>query len=138
MEGVLEIQRRAHEELDELEQAIVNELIEPAPTHKARLFQETTAANLLRQISLTAQHLDSLYEDADLERQKDIEKITIVGDEFGNFYSQLKAVKDAHRRYPTERLVDDSEFQALLLSSRPSEQGTAAFYFFCSFSHPRS
>lgn len=131
MEGVLETQRRAHEEVDRLELAVVTELLEPAPTHRGRLMQEQTAAAMLEQLMRTAQHLRSLYQDLDNDRQREVEAITIAGaagGEFGNFYARLKDVKDAHRRFPTDRPIDDSEFQALLSSCRPSEESTMSCF----------
>lgn len=118
MEGTLELQRRAHEEIDRLEQAIVNEFLVPENTLKGRLRQELTVSALLDQISLTSAQLLSLYADEDASRQADIDAKSISQGEFGNFYTHLKEVKDFHRRTPGDRPIDGIEFQALVHSCR--------------------
>jgi splicing factor 3A subunit 3 len=128
MEGILRVQRREHEEIDRLENTIVNVLLDPATTHKARLMQELTAAKLLDQLTRTAQHCATLYADPQTDRDAEIERITVVNSEFGNFYNDLKEVKDVHRRLPTDRPVDDSEFEALLYSAHTTDEAFDALF----------
>lgn len=126
MEGVIEVQRRAHEDIDRLETAIALELLDPSLNQKSRLMQELTAAALLDQIGQTAAMCRDLYlnEDINSDRSKELYNLTVPPGEFGGFYTRLKELKDYHRRFPTGRPVDNSEFEALLTSCRPSEEGT--------------
>ncbi|PJF16515.1 Prp9p [Paramicrosporidium saccamoebae] len=128
MDGILDVQRREHEEVDRLEQRIVQELIDAESTQKGRLMQERMANALFDQMQRTALHLGSLYEDVEGERQREIESITITNNEFGDFYTRLKELKDVHRRFPSNQPIDDSEFESLVNSCRVTEEAFEALF----------
>lgn len=126
MESAVEVQRREHEEMEKLELAMVEELLQSErvmPTAKARLAHELTASALLDQIQRTAQHLLTAYEDVDGARAADMQRLTISGDDtLGSFYGRLKEVKDSHRRHPMDKSLDEVEFASLVASARVSEE----------------
>lgn len=130
MESAVEVQRREHEEMEKLELAMVEELLqsegqgkEGMPTAKAQLAHELTASALLDQIQRTARHLLTAYEDVDGARVADIQRLTISGDDtLGSFYGRLKEVKDGHRRHPMDKSLDEVEFASLVASARVSEE----------------
>lgn len=65
MESILEQQRSAHEEIERLEQAIVDQHLKNPKTHKERLTHEHRVCEFLDRISSRSQFLFNLYEDTD-------------------------------------------------------------------------
>ncbi|KAJ3176528.1 hypothetical protein HDU87_005222 [Geranomyces variabilis] len=111
MDSILELQRRAHEELERLEEAIVEERVTKPKGHKEKLLQDHRVNALLDRIQARSQYLLSLYQDADGSRKAEIDAITGTSD-FSEFYSRLKDVKDYHRRSPNVGVEPmDVEFQ---------------------------
>ncbi|CAG8537474.1 18408_t:CDS:10 [Acaulospora morrowiae] len=101
MESILEQQRKAHEEIERLEQAIVGQFINDPKSHKERLIREHRASDFLDRISSRSKFLYELYDDADGARKAEIDALSGTS-EFSEFYGRLKAIKDYHRRYPNE------------------------------------
>lgn len=99
MDSIFELQRRTHEEIERLEQAIVDERMTKSKTHKERLIQEHRVSQLLDRIQNRSQFLLDLYRDEDGARKREIDAITGVSD-FAEFYSRLRDIKDYHRRAP--------------------------------------
>lgn len=58
-------------------------------------------ALLLQRYNATTRKLRSLYEDEDKNREKELRAIA-GPNEFAEFYSRFKSLKDAHRRNPDE------------------------------------
>ncbi|KAF9429836.1 hypothetical protein BGZ94_009298 [Podila epigama] len=117
MDSVLEIQRRHHEEVDRLEQAIVDQFMLNPKTHKERLLQEHTVAGYLDRISGRCKGLSVLYKDEDGSRKKEMDSMS-GANEFGEFYERLKKIKDHHRKYPNET-VEPMELE--FMDQKPSE-----------------
>ncbi|PKC73150.1 hypothetical protein RhiirA1_530621 [Rhizophagus irregularis] len=105
MESILEQQRKAHEEIERLEQAIVDQFIKETKSvglqHKERLIREHRVSDFLDRISSRSKFLHELYEDTDGARKTEIDALSGTS-EFSEFYGRLKAIKDYHRRYPNE------------------------------------
>ncbi|KAJ3051597.1 hypothetical protein HK097_007378 [Rhizophlyctis rosea] len=101
MESILEQQRKAHEEIERLENAATAELLQKSKTHKDKLMQEQRVNKSLERIQSRSQFLLDLYEDQDGARKSEIMAISGATD-FGEFYERLKKLKDYHRRYPNE------------------------------------
>lgn len=125
MEGILELQRRTHEVVDHLEEAIVQAMLQQAKTHKGRLMQEHFVSSLLDQININAERLESFYAD-DTLRNAELETITISSgssgsSDTGNFYEQLKGIKDRHRRLGTT-IEDLVETEAIMGSARLTDE----------------
>ncbi|KAG0003836.1 hypothetical protein BGZ80_005727, partial [Entomortierella chlamydospora] len=110
-------QRRLHEEIDRLEQAIVDQFMLNPKTHKERLLQEHTVDGYLDRISARSKDLQVLYKDEDGSRKKEMDAISGTN-EFGEFYNRLKKVKDHHRRYPNEA-VEPMELE--FMDQQPTE-----------------
>lgn len=114
MEGILELQRRSHEIVDHLEEAITQAMVQQPKTQKGRLLQEHYVSSLLDQIVESSDLLESLYADSE-GRQIDLDRVTLPeGDSFGSFYDQLKSIKDRHRRLEStiEDLVEAESIKA--------------------------
>ncbi|CAG8475925.1 582_t:CDS:2 [Diversispora eburnea] len=101
MESILEQQRKAHEEIERLEQTIVEQFINEPKTHKERLSREHRVSDFLDRISSRSKFLYDLYDDSDNARKAEIDELSGTS-EFSEFYGRLKAIKDYHRRYPNE------------------------------------
>ncbi|CAG8556524.1 7632_t:CDS:10 [Ambispora leptoticha] len=101
MESILEQQRKAHEEIERLEQAIVDQFMKDPKSHKERLTREHRVSDFLDRISSRSKFLYELYEDSDGARKNEIDALSGTS-EFSEFYGRLKAIKDYHRRYPNE------------------------------------
>ncbi|KAF9163420.1 hypothetical protein BGX21_001359 [Mortierella sp. AD011] len=117
MDNVLDTQRRLHEEIDRLEQAIVDQFMLNPKTHKERLLQEHTVDGYLDRISARSKDLQVLYKDGDGSRKKEMDAISGTN-EFGEFYNRLKKIKDHHRRYPNEA-VEPMELE--FMDQQPTE-----------------
>ncbi|KAF8977477.1 hypothetical protein BGZ46_007345 [Entomortierella lignicola] len=117
MDSVLDTQRRLHEEVDRLEQAIVDQFMLNPKTHKERLLQEHTVDGYLDRISSRSKDLQVLYKDEDGSRKKEMDAIS-GSNEFGEFYNRLKKIKDHHRKYPNE-VVEPMELE--FLDQQPTE-----------------
>ncbi|ORX89740.1 hypothetical protein K493DRAFT_305538 [Basidiobolus meristosporus CBS 931.73] len=101
MDSILEKQRRTHEEIERLEQAIVDQFLTEAVTHRAKLARDHKVSEYVDKITAKNGNLLKFYEDKDGARAKEIEKISGAS-EFSEFYQRLKDIKDYHRRYPNE------------------------------------
>ncbi|CAG8454244.1 9755_t:CDS:10 [Ambispora gerdemannii] len=101
MESILEQQRKAHEEIERLEQAIVDQFMKDPKSHKERLTREHRVSDFLDRISSRSKFLYELYDDSDGARKNEIDALSGTS-EFSEFYGRLKAIKDYHRRYPNE------------------------------------
>ncbi|KAG0274945.1 Splicing factor 3A subunit 3 [Linnemannia exigua] len=118
MDSVLETQRRLHEEIDRLEQAVVDQFMLNPKTLKERLLQEHTVDGFLDRISGRSTDLSALYKDEDESRKKEMETIS-GANEFGEFYNRLKKIKDHHRKYPNEA-VEPMEME--FMDQQPTEE----------------
>uniref|UniRef100_A0A0N5ABL2 Matrin-type domain-containing protein n=1 Tax=Syphacia muris TaxID=451379 RepID=A0A0N5ABL2_9BILA len=104
METVLETQRRLHEERDRLIDSMTKEFLHERKSHKERINADHRVRNLVRRFQVTTKKLCELYEDKDKVRTEELRAIA-GPNEFAEFYSRLKSLKDAHRRNPDEVAV---------------------------------
>ncbi|TPX33358.1 hypothetical protein SmJEL517_g03725 [Synchytrium microbalum] len=101
MDSLLEQQRRAHEEIDRLENLGMLELLAKPKTQKERVIQERRVSDYIDRIADKSQFLHRVYQDADESRKNEISAIS-GATEFTEFYQRLKSIKEYHRRYPNE------------------------------------
>ncbi|KAI9209555.1 uncharacterized protein BJ171DRAFT_560888 [Polychytrium aggregatum] len=101
MDTILERQRHAHEEIERLEAAMVQELVEPGKTHKEKLQTEHRVLKLLERSQDKSAELLKLYEDEHGLGKAELQAIA-GSNEFAEFYERLKTIKDYHRKYPNE------------------------------------
>ncbi|KAF8460627.1 splicing factor 3a subunit 3 [Kalaharituber pfeilii] len=98
---ILESERFIAEDLERLEQAIADRLLEEPKATRERLARDHQIARFVDRFQDQSKRLLELQRDADGSRAKEIESIS-RGDPFEEFYRQLAATKDFHRRYPNE------------------------------------
>jgi splicing factor 3A subunit 3 len=123
--AILEEQRSLCEDLERLEQACADRILEepktvrilspqrhPRPKFNAtyndcyeqirdRLVRDHQIAKFVDRFQQQSQRLLTLKTDADGALQKELESLT-THDPFDEFYRQLGGIKDFHRRYPNE------------------------------------
>lgn len=68
---------------------------------RERLSRDHEVADFLNRIDEQSKRLLDIYNNADGEREKEIQAIS-TGDQFEEFYKRLDEVKDFHKRYPNE------------------------------------
>jgi len=84
MNSVLEQQRRLHEEIERIENAIVDELLVKPKAHKEKIIQEHRVNNYLELIQERSKLLKNYYDDKDGSRKKEINSIS-GAQEFSEF-----------------------------------------------------
>ncbi|GAA5801610.1 hypothetical protein EDC94DRAFT_543742 [Helicostylum pulchrum] len=119
MDNVLEKQRSAHEDIERLEQAIVDQYMEDAKTHREKLYNEHVVDKFLTRIADKSEYLHELYQDKDGLRQSEMEALS-GSTEFSEFYERLKVIKEHHRKYPNET-VEPAEMEFIYLSQKKEE-----------------
>ncbi|RZF41487.1 hypothetical protein LSTR_LSTR000201 [Laodelphax striatellus] len=123
METILEQQRRYHEERERLMDAMVKEML-----HKKSSFRDTINSDhrlkiLLDQYMESTEKLKDLYEDRDGMRKEEVAALS-GPNEFGEFYSRLKNIKEFYWRLPNEICVPMSvEFEEITkMRENPTEE----------------
>lgn len=101
MEGLLEQQRRYHEERERLMDGMVGEVLMPPGSHKEVLNSEHRQRTMLDRYTECTVALKEIYEDKDGQRRDEVAALS-GPNEFAEFYSRLKQIKDFHRRHPGE------------------------------------
>ncbi|XP_064627346.1 splicing factor 3A subunit 3-like [Lineus longissimus] len=113
METLLEQQRRYHEERERLMDAQFKEMMHPTKTHREQINSEHRLRQLLDRYMECSAELRDLYEDKDGLRKEEVQALS-GPNEFAEFYSRLKTIKDFHRKHPNEISVPMSaEFEEL-------------------------
>ncbi|KAJ3108136.1 hypothetical protein HDU97_002048 [Phlyctochytrium planicorne] len=127
MSGVLESQRRVHEELERLEDAMVKAFLEKPKTQKEKLLQQHRLLKILDLIQGKSQQLLDSYQDQLRNRKSEISAITAVPgqQEFSEFYARLKSTKDYHRRFNNE-LAEPFDSGLIPQYSEKDEEGTTS------------
>ena len=98
---LLEEQRFLHEDLERLEQGISDRVADEPKHIRDRLNRDHQISGFLTRIQEQSKRLLDIYHDAEGLRLREIQSIS-TGDPFEEFYKQLGAIKDFHRRYPNE------------------------------------
>ncbi|GMR36592.1 hypothetical protein PMAYCL1PPCAC_06787 [Pristionchus mayeri] len=101
MESLLENQRSAHEERERITDSITKEFLAEKRTHKARINSDQRVKKLLERYEKLTEELEVAYKDENNGRSAELEAIA-GPNEFAEFYSRLKSLKDAHRKNPDE------------------------------------
>ncbi|MFH4979153.1 hypothetical protein AB6A40_005862 [Gnathostoma spinigerum] len=113
MESILETQRRLHEERDRLVDAMTKEFLHERKSHKEKINGDHRVKDLVDRYHAATRKLRVAYEDDDKSREAELRAIA-GPNEFAEFYSRLKSLKDAHRRNPDEVVTPLSlEFQKM-------------------------
>lgn len=130
METLLEQQRRYHEERERLLDAMVGENLVKKSTHRENLNSEHRQRAMLDRYSEATNLLREIYEDKDGQRKEEVQALS-GPNEFAEFYSRLKQIKDFHRRHPGEAIsvpmsVEFEELKKVRETGGDNEAGAVA------------
>ncbi|KAK8788213.1 hypothetical protein V5799_022010, partial [Amblyomma americanum] len=103
METLLEQQRRYHEERERLIDAQTKEMLHKKSTNREQINSDHRLKILLDRYMECTSTLKELYEDRDGLRKEEIAALS-GPNEFAEFYSRLRAIKEFHRKHPNERV----------------------------------
>ncbi|CEP10293.1 hypothetical protein [Parasitella parasitica] len=120
MDNILEKQRAVHEDLERLEQAIVDQYMDDAKTHREKLYNEHVVDKFLTRIADKSAYLSDLYQDKNGLRNSEMDALT-GSSEFSEFYERLKVIKEHHRNYPNET-VEPPEMEYIHLTQKKDEE----------------
>lgn len=116
---LLDEQRQVHEELERLEDAIAEHLLEDlphvrnSPSHfyvypsnrlqqiRGRLARDHDIARFLEQLETQSSRLLAIYEDVDGKKDEELRNLT-HGDPMESFMKEIGNIKTFHARYPNE------------------------------------
>ncbi|KAH7396124.1 hypothetical protein BKA66DRAFT_566630 [Pyrenochaeta sp. MPI-SDFR-AT-0127] len=98
---LLEDQRQFHEDLERLEDAIAERLLEDPPHIRDRLARDHDISRFLEQIESQSSRLLTIYQDVDGNKEDEVRGLT-HGDPMESFMKEIASVKDFHSRYPNE------------------------------------
>ncbi|KAJ1836446.1 Pre-mRNA-splicing factor sap61 [Coemansia sp. RSA 2711] len=118
MDSIVEQQRQAYEDVERLEQAIVDLMLQNLTKHRYRLIREQKINGLLEQIQSRSKHLLDLETDALGLRAK--ESAAMADGGFDEFYARLGSIGNYHRRNP-ELVVRPPELDFLKYKHNPEE-----------------
>lgn len=109
----MEQQRRYHEERERLTDAMTRETLHPTKSFREEINSDHRHRQLLdRHMECTAE-LQELYEDKDGLRKEEVAALS-GPNEFAEFYSRLKSIREFHKKHPNEISVPMSvEFEEL-------------------------
>ncbi|PSN31424.1 Splicing factor 3A subunit 3 [Blattella germanica] len=123
METILEQQRRYHEERERLMDAMVKEMLHKKSGYREVINSDHRLKMLLDHYMDSTNNLKELYEDKDGLRKEEVAALS-GPNEFAEFYTRLKGIKDFYRRLPNEISIPMSvEFEELAkLRDNPSDE----------------
>ena len=115
---LLDDQRQIHEDLERLEDAVAERLLEDPPHVSSsamsfhtyltnpnqirdRLARDHDIARFLEQIETQSGRLLAIYEDVEGKKDEEVRNLT-HGDPMASFMKEIANIKDFHRRYPNE------------------------------------
>ncbi|KAF1832156.1 hypothetical protein BDW02DRAFT_503649 [Decorospora gaudefroyi] len=98
---LLDDQRQLHEDLERLEDAAAERLLEDPPHIRDRLARDHDIARCLEQIESQSSRLLKIYQDVDGQKEEEVRSIT-HGDATESFMKEIASIKEFHARYPNE------------------------------------
>jgi len=122
---LLEQARSLHEDLEVLEKAMYKELGDVSTATKRRadeIARDQVVATMLDSHTKRSRQLAQLYNDNDGARRDELTAMTGSG-VFTAFYDQLKAIREYHRKFPSQPSTESAETLLLseVLESAPDE-----------------
>ncbi|KAJ1854987.1 Pre-mRNA-splicing factor sap61 [Coemansia sp. RSA 1822] len=117
MDSIAEQQRQAYEDVERMEQAVVDLMLQKLTKHRYRLIREQKISNLLDQIQARSKLITDLDLDESGLRAKEI---NMMKSGFDSFYAQLDTVRAHHRRNP-ELSVQPPELDYVKYTRNPEE-----------------
>ncbi|KAJ1888011.1 Pre-mRNA-splicing factor sap61 [Kickxella alabastrina] len=118
MDSIIEQQRQAHEDIERLEQAIVDMMLQDLSKHRYKLIREQKIDSLLDQIQTRSKLILDLGRDESGLRH--VEMDSIAEHQFTEFYSRLGNIRSHNRRNP-DVAVHPPEIEYVKYMRNPEE-----------------
>ncbi|KAJ1966011.1 Pre-mRNA-splicing factor sap61 [Dipsacomyces acuminosporus] len=118
MDSIVEQQRQACEDIERLEQAIVDLMMQSLTKHRYKLIREQKINALLDQIQARSKLVADLQNDVSGLRKPEVEGM--AKNKFNEFYARLGDIRDFHRRNP-DTAVFLPEIEYLKYKGNPEE-----------------
>ncbi|KAF2106555.1 hypothetical protein BDV96DRAFT_507646 [Lophiotrema nucula] len=126
----LEEQRYLHEDIERLEDAISERMLDDPKHIRERLARDHEVSRFLESIEERSKSLDKIYEDVDGDRDREVRGLS-TGDTMDAFLREVASIRDYHRRYPNEQAEN---LEKMYKKRTPEEQAAAAAYIESMFS----
>ncbi|KAJ1820569.1 Pre-mRNA-splicing factor sap61 [Coemansia sp. RSA 2671] len=118
MNSIAEQQRQAYEDIERLEQATVDMMLQDLTKHRYKLIREQKISELLDEIQSRSKLLSEIEVDESGLRRK--ESAGIFDKKFDEFYSRLGDIRLYHQRNP-DAMVHPPEVEYLKFKNNPEE-----------------
>ncbi|KAJ2015219.1 Pre-mRNA-splicing factor sap61 [Coemansia sp. RSA 455] len=118
MNSIAEQQRQAYEDIERIEEAIVDMMLQDLTKHRYKLIREQKISTLLEQIQSRSKFLQEIEQDESGLRRK--ESAGMADNKFDEFYSRLGDIRKYHQRNP-DILVHPPEVEYLRYKNNPEE-----------------
>lgn len=120
MDTILEQQRLLHEERERVENAMVGEMVTKKSTHRDQINADHRLKALVDRYMSSSNKLAKLYEDANGDRQQEIEELR-APNEFSQFYMALKKIKLFYNKHQDDQIIPMSlEFEEMERARDPA------------------
>ncbi|KAJ2805627.1 Pre-mRNA-splicing factor sap61, partial [Coemansia guatemalensis] len=118
MDSIVEQQRQSHEDIERLELAVVDLMLQNLNKHRYRLIREHKINELLEQIQDRSKLLNDL--EADASGLRTSEATAMAERNFDEFYDRLGKISEYHRRNP-DLSVQPPELEYVKYKNNPEE-----------------
>ncbi|KAJ2860028.1 Pre-mRNA-splicing factor sap61 [Coemansia aciculifera] len=118
MNSIAEQQRQAYEDIERIEQAIVDMMLQDLTKHRYKLIREQKISALLEQIQSRSKFLQEIEQDESGLRRK--ESAGMADNKFDEFYSRLGDIREYHQRNP-DISVHPPEVEYIKYKNNPEE-----------------
>ncbi|KAJ1826288.1 Pre-mRNA-splicing factor sap61 [Coemansia sp. RSA 2599] len=119
MNSIIEQQRQAYEDIERMELAIVNLMLQDLSKHRYKLIREQKINELLCQIQERSKLICEIAKDEPGLRHKEMD--SIAEHQFNEFYSRLEGIRNFHRRNPDSSVVHPPELDYIKYKINPEE-----------------
>ncbi|KAJ2751877.1 Pre-mRNA-splicing factor sap61, partial [Coemansia nantahalensis] len=123
MDSIVEQQRQAHEDIERLEQAVVDLMMQDLAKHRHRLLREHKINELLEEIQGRSRLLEALEADESGLRGREV--AALASRPLDEFYARLGAIGDHHRLNPG-LAVQPPELDYVKYKNNPEDPAAAA------------
>ncbi|KAJ2707867.1 Pre-mRNA-splicing factor sap61 [Coemansia sp. IMI 203386] len=119
MNSIIEQQRQAYEDIERMELAIVDLMVQDLSKHRYKLMREQKIDKLLCQIQQRSELVADITKDEPGLRHKEMD--SIAEHQFNEFYSRLEGIRGFYRRNPDMSVVYPPEMDYIKYKNNPEE-----------------
>ncbi|KAJ1646411.1 Pre-mRNA-splicing factor sap61 [Coemansia asiatica] len=119
MNSIIEQQRQAYEDIERMELAIVDLMLQDLSKHRHKLVREQKINELLGQIQQRSKLISEISKDESGLRHKEMD--SIAEHQFNEFYSRLEGIRSFYRHNPDSSVVHPPELDYIKYKTNPEE-----------------